>query len=115
MMKIFTVLRSVLYFKMNCWDNYRIRSKNMQTRHYKAFSDDMTCRDYQYQVGEKYSIEGKIKMCENGFHSCKKMLNCLNYYVRDSRFCEVEIGGDIITDGDKTVSSEITIVREITD
>ena len=75
----------------------------------------MTCKGYQYEIGKTYKhTDGPIKLRENGFHCCKKILKCLNYYKsKSTRFCEVKIGRNSITEGDKTVTDTITILREL--
>ena len=35
---------------------------------FKAFNKDLQCRDFQYEVGQNYTLEGKIAICERGFH-----------------------------------------------
>lgn len=42
---------------------------------YKAFLPNMTTQhvdDTVYEVGKTYIVEGEIKICENGYHFCKK-------------------------------------------
>ncbi len=82
---------------------------------YKVFNADFTCRDFQYEVGKTYKHEGKIRLCESGFHACLKIGHCFNYYSFDSKnkVCEVELMGDIDHGYDKSVSSEIKIIKEI--
>ncbi len=81
---------------------------------YKAFDENLCCRNLQYRIGETTSVEGDIKMCKNGIHCCEEALDCLQYYKRDnSRFCEVVPSGEMITKGDKTVCRSITVIREI--
>ena len=80
--------------------------------YYKAFNKDLTCIEHKFEIGKTYKVEGKLEMCKNGFHCCQNILNCLRYYRADSRFCEVSIGDEHITDDDKTVSKQITIDRE---
>ena len=44
-------------------------------RGYKAFLSDMTTRhgdNTVYEVGKTYTVEGEVKICENGYHFCKK-------------------------------------------
>ena len=81
--------------------------------YYKAFDKDLKCIGFQFEVGETYRIEGKLKMCENGFHCCSNILNCLDFYPSNSRFCEVTVGLNMLNDKVKTVTDEITIGREL--
>ena len=70
----------------------------MTTIAYKAFNDDFTCRSFQYEVGKTYTHDGKISMCNAGFHACENPLDVLNYYnLCDSRFAVVELSGEILT------------------
>ena len=81
--------------------------------YYKAFHKDLTCIGYQFEIGKTFQVEGDLEMCRHGFHCCQILLSCLGYYPVNSRFCEVSIGDEYITDGDKTVAKQITIDREI--
>ena len=82
---------------------------------YKVFNSDWTCRGFQYEVGQIYEHEGEISPCKSGFHFCKKAADCFGYYNFDSnnKVAEVEALGDIKTDGDKSVTNKIKIVREL--
>ena len=84
---------------------------------YKGFNSDLTCKGFQYKIGEKYSCDEKIILCVTGFHACKEPLDVLNYYSEsDSRYCIVEQSGEIIRcwhNDTKQVSSEIKIIKEI--
>lgn len=81
---------------------------------YKGFDKSLTCRGFQYEVGKTYKHDGKIALCELGFHSCEKPLDVLRCYPPGSRYALVEIGGEIARSNDKTASSVITIAQEIT-
>ena len=84
-------------------------------RGYKGFEADMTCRDFQYEVGQTYEMDGEIEPCRRGFHFCPRMADVFNYYDREGcRYAEVEAFGKIIEDGDKCVTDKICIVRELT-
>ena len=83
---------------------------------YKVFKPDWTCRGFQYEVGKTYKHEGEIELCESGFHFCKELTNCFNYYSFNSnnKVAEVEAIGKIINGKTKSVTDEITILRELT-
>lgn len=81
--------------------------------YYKAFNLDLTCRNFQFEIGKTYQAQGDLEIYRNGFHCCKNALNCLNYYDENYRICEVHIGSEFITDDDNTVTRSITIVREV--
>ena len=38
---------------------------------YKGFDKDFKCKDFKYEVGKEYEIEGEIKCCKRGFHACE--------------------------------------------
>ena len=81
---------------------------------YKGMNADMTCRGMQFEIGKSYHIDGDIKLCKNGFHFCEKLHNVFGFYDKyDSRFFEVEASGDIVSDGSKSATSDIIILREL--
>ena len=82
---------------------------------YKVFNPDWTCKGFQYEVGKTFKHEGGIKICGSGFHFCQKARDCFNYYNFDSnnKVAEVIATGNVETEGDKFVTDEIIIVREI--
>lgn len=84
-------------------------------RGYKVFNPDWTCRDMQYEVGKTYKHDGPIAICKAGFHFCKKVADCFNYYYFDpkNKVAEVEATGLMESDGTKCVTNEIKILREI--
>jgi hypothetical protein len=83
---------------------------------YKVFNPDWTCRGFQYEVGKTFKHDGNIEMCGAGFHFCQKVSDCFNYYGFDSnnKVAEVEAIGNVETEGDKSVTDEIVILRELT-
>lgn len=81
---------------------------------YKGFNSDMTCRNFQYEVGKEYEQKGKIEVCKNGFHACENPMDVFKfYYPNNSRYCEVEQSGTIDRSQDKIASSKIRIQCEI--
>ena len=87
-----------------------------QTKGYKVFNPDFTCMSFQYEVGKTYHIPAKeLKPCSKGFHFCKNLINCFNYYLFDSenKVAEVVAMGKVIEYEDKLVAHTIKIIREL--
>ena len=83
---------------------------------YKAFDKNMQCRDFQYEVGKEYEMDGEIKCCNRGFHACKSPIEVWDYYdMLNSRFAEVEQYGKIDKEekSTKVCSSHIKIKAEL--
>ena len=82
---------------------------------YKGFDMNLTCRDFQYEVGKTYHIEGDVLICKKGFHACRNLNEVSNYYTLrpNHRFCRVKLWGDIQKLRDKLCASNIEIVEEI--
>ncbi|MDR3595145.1 pentapeptide repeat-containing protein [Clostridium sp.] len=82
---------------------------------FKVFNSDWTCRGFQYEVGKIFKHEGDIGLCNRGFHFCQKASDCFNYYSFDSsnKVAEVEAIGLVETEGNKSVTNELVIIREI--
>jgi hypothetical protein len=84
---------------------------------YKALRPDLTSkrRSFQFEIGKKYSVEGEIIPCRNGFHACKNVRDVFRYYLWDARIFEVELDGVIVRRPYKLVAEHCTLIREITD
>ena len=84
----------------------------------KGFDKDLKCRDFQFEVGKTYDTGTiELKLCSDSvFHYCKSLQSVHSYYSckNNNRFCEIEMLGNEITDGEKFGSNKIKIVREIT-
>ena len=88
----------------------------MAVKSYKGFDKNLRCRGFQYKIGGIYEMDGKIKMCNRGFHACESPFDVFDYYTMiDSRFCEVEQDGNISkwNRGTKICSSKIKIKAEL--
>jgi hypothetical protein len=85
----------------------------------KGFSHDLTCRDFQFEIGKEYTVEGKVRPCKNGFHACPvdtvDPLSVFRFYAPgQSRFCLVDMGGEIVPhEDDKAASATIFVRKEI--
>ena len=83
---------------------------------YKAFDKNMQCRNFQYEVGKEYEMDGEIKCCNRGFHACKSPMEVWDYYdMLSSRYAEVEQSGKIDKEENltKVCSSRIKIKAEL--
>ena len=83
---------------------------------YKGFDKNLKCREFQYEVGKEYEMDGDIKCCERGFHACESPLEVFDYYdMLNSRFAEVEHSGEIDKEENttKVCSSKIKVKAEL--
>ena len=83
---------------------------------YKGFDKDLKCRDFQYEVGKEYEMDGDIKCCERGFHACESPLEVFDHYdMLNSRFAKVEQSGEIDKEENSTkvCSSKIKVKAEL--
>ena len=95
----------------------RVTKKNA-TKAYKAFNSDLTCKDFQYEVGKEYHHKGKLELCESGFHACPKLVDCFRFYPfreAETRVAEVLVWGKVEYEdvGVKLCASNIKVVREL--
>lgn len=101
---------------------------------YKVFkleNGKLDCRGFKF--GTKKEVVGKVfknvrngcdippMLCNTGFHFCKKLNHCFNYYgnvpmdLKGYVICEVEGHRQITTDsGDKVATSELKITKILT-
>jgi hypothetical protein len=86
---------------------------------FKVFNPDWTCnpngKSFQYAVGGTYEEDVKPMVCDRGFHFCEKAADCFNYYKfnPENKVAEVLALGEVDTDGTKSCTNKIQIVREI--
>ena len=85
---------------------------------FKAMNADMTCRDYQFELGKTYQIDNEmpLKLCsESGFHFCLNFEDVFDYYNwYDSRVFKIKSETEVLTRSNKSITKEITILEEVT-
>ena len=86
---------------------------------FKVFRPDWTCspngNTKQYTCPGKFEEEGELNVCGHGMHFCQTAADCFNYYSFNSenKVAEVIAYGEVRTDGDKSCTDKLEIVREI--
>ena len=94
-------------------------SKTKIIKGFKVFNHDWTCspngNTKQYTCPGKFEEEGELNVCGHGMHFCQTAADCFNYYNSDSsnKVAEVIAYGEVRTDGDKSCTDKLEIVREI--
>ena len=92
---------------------------NIKIKAYKAFNKDLTCNDFQYEVGQTYQSDEPLQLYHSGFHACTTLSDVFFYYnvLTTPRLCEVELLGDIQGSNadikSVLVTNKIKIVREL--
>ena len=91
---------------------------------YKSLDNNLkNMYGFQYEIGKKYILNGKLKWKENGFHFCTYMEDTLRYiedFNTDFKIVEVIGSGNIVKYDDEYygyydmyASSVLEIIREI--
>ena len=82
---------------------------------YKGFDKNFCCRGYQYEVGKTYHHNGKLVICESGFHFCDTPLAVFEFYKpTESRFALVETSDNIVSNHNhKFCTDELKIIKEL--
>ena len=83
---------------------------------FKVFNPDWTCRGFQFEVGKIYEEDVTPVCCDRGFHFCTKAADCFDFYSfnPENKVAEVEALGEVDSDGKKSCTDKIHIIRELT-
>lgn len=91
---------------------------------YKITNLGYTCRGFKYELNHTYSMEEDPIPCKKGFHFCKELTDCFNYYPPASRifaynldnlkFLKAKSNGTTYKLRDKYCTNNITILEECT-
>ena len=83
----------------------------------KGFDANMQCRGFQFEVGQTYRHNGPVKACRSGFHAIPEdqhPLAVFGYYApAGSRFCVVEVDGQIERTEGKIAAEILKVTRDI--
>ena len=75
------------------------------------------CRGFEFKAGKSYHQGGAISLCGNGFHFHENSLDIYKYYDRKESIVvlEIEASGTVKSGDDKSVCSDIKIIRVLPD
>lgn len=90
--------------------------KNDVQMAFKAFTQNLSCRGFQYGFGKVYEhADYTVSVNVSGFHSCTTLLDVSQFYPPTySRFCIVETSGDrsISVTAAQQATSKIALISE---
>ena len=85
---------------------------------FKAMKPNMTCRNFQFEVGKTYKVDNDnpLELCsESGFHFCLNFEDVFDYYNwHVSRVFKIKTDAKVLTEDNKSITKEITILGEVT-
>ena len=82
---------------------------------FKVTDENMQCLGFQFELGKEFKHEGKMELCKSGFHFCKKLIKCFNYYDFNpkNRVFEIEYKVAFGNENEKMVTDSIIFVKEL--
>ena len=82
---------------------------------YKVFDKNWRCRGFQFTCPGIFEEDVIPKVCDRGFHFCEKLVDCFEYYPFDPKnhVAEVVALGEVESNGNKSCTNKIEIVREL--
>ena len=90
------------------------KKSKTKTIAYKGFDKNLCCRGMQYGVRKTYKHDGDVVPCESGFHACPEPIDVFGYYnPGESRFCEVEVSGNVVPQDNKIACDNLKVLREL--
>lgn len=69
----------------------------------------------KYEIGKSYKVDGDIKLCQNGFHACRKIKDIFNYYdaIWTTAIAEIEAWGEIEEDESEKLACQRIKIKKI--
>ena len=87
---------------------------------FKVFNPDWTCdptgrNQKQFSCPGMFEENVNLSVCDEGMHFCEKAADCFNYceFNSKNKVAEVIAYGEVRTDGVKSCTNKLEIVREI--
>ena len=88
---------------------------------YKAFcikNGELYCLNKEYKEGIENSVQGALKLCQNGIHYCTNLFEIFDYYHggldKDIAIYEIEVGNKIVTsDTSKSCTNSCVLKKRL--
>ena len=96
-----------------------IESKNSEDHQvfgYKVFGPNYVCLEFKYNATGVNICTRPIHLCSKGFHFCREPIFCQRYHIPapDNIYALVRASGEIMDDVDKSVCSQLEIIKTFT-
>lgn len=79
----------------------RLVSKKSNYKAFELKNGELYCRDKKYIENVENSVQGELKMCENGIHYCTNFFEIFNWYHGELdkyiAIYEIEVGDKVLT------------------
>jgi len=82
---------------------------------YKVTDEKMQCQGFQYELDKLFVHDGKLVICDAGFHYCPIAVDCFNYKNFDpkNRVFEILDFGTPVIRVDKNCTDKIKFIKEL--
>jgi len=77
---------------------------------WKTIPQNFESRGHKWEIGKWYHVNGKIELCQNGFHASPTILDAMRY-VFAGWICCVTATGDCEIGNDKSAWSDMVIIK----
>ena len=77
---------------------------------YKSLPEDKAPHGHKFRKGKWYKVDGKLKICKNGYHASENTIDAMGYIVC-AWIAKVEVRGESIIEDDKQCWSEMKILE----
>lgn len=97
-----------------------VENENKVVHGFKVFHSDWSCKPNK-RIKKQYTCPGKFEedvdpeVCDCGMYFCERAVDCFKYYPFDpaNKVAEVIAYGKVVSDGVKSATNKLEIVREI--
>ena len=67
-------------------------------------------KSHTWEIGKEYKVEGKLEICNNGYHCSKEIYQAFSY-IQGTYLAEVSVSGDSVINDDKECWEKMKILK----